>query len=135
MQKAETSCHPSFHDRARARGGVRVRATENLDRYTDSRDDLTWAVLVGRRGACAAMMRRLLAVGSMVHSVTLSYSQLPALRGFPEGPAEVAHHRTLGRLLGDSRDEGDATVQVFKQALERYRDIQSHTGAGIVDYE
>ena len=35
----------------------------------------------------------------------------------------------------DSRDEGDATVQVFKQALERYRDIQSHTGAGIVDYE
>jgi hypothetical protein len=31
--------------------------------------------------------------------MTLSYSQLPALRGFPEGPAEVAHHRTLRRLL------------------------------------
>jgi len=36
----------------------------------------------------------------VVHSVTLSYSQLPALRGFPEGPAEAAHHRTRRRSLG-----------------------------------
>ena len=32
--------------------------------------------------------------------MTLSYSQLPALREFPGGLAEAVHHRTLGRLLG-----------------------------------
>ena len=48
---------------------------------------------------CAAMMKRLLAVGSMVHSMTLSYSQLPALRELPVGLAEAVHHRTLRRSL------------------------------------
>ena len=46
------------------------------------------------------MWKGLLAVGSTVHSMTLSYSQLPALREFPVGLAEAVHHRTLRRLLG-----------------------------------
>ena len=54
---------------------------------------------VGGR-TCAAMTMELLAVGSTVHSMTLSYSQLPALRGFPEGPAEAARHRTRRGSLG-----------------------------------
>ena len=35
----------------------------------------------------------------------------------------------------DARDQGDETVQMLKQALEHYRDIQSHVGAGIVRYD
>ena len=34
-----------------------------------------------------------------------------------------------------ARDMGDETVQVLKQALEHYRDIQSHVGAGIMRYD
>ena len=56
----------------------------------------------GRRGGrtCAAMTMELLTVGSTVRSMTLSFSQLPALRGFPEGPAEAARHRTRRGSLG-----------------------------------
>eukprot|EP01043_Picozoa_sp_COSAG02_P055796 COSAG02_NODE_6528_length_3518_cov_5.108219_5_plen_59_part_00 len=40
----------------------------------------------------------------------------------------------LDRFEG-ARDMGDETVQVLKQALEHYRDIQSHVGAGIMRYD
>ena len=54
---------------------------------------------------------RLLAVGSTVCSMALSYSQLPALREFPVGLAEAVHHRTLGCSLGHSvGDEHDSGV-------------------------
>lgn len=35
----------------------------------------------------------------------------------------------------DARDQGDEAVQVLKQALGHYKDIQSHVGAGIVHYD
>ena len=41
----------------------------------------------------------------------------------------------LDRLSERARDMGDETVQVLKQALEHYRDIQSHVGAGIMRYD
>ena len=34
-----------------------------------------------------------------------------------------------------ARDMADETVEVLKQALEHYKDIESHVGAGIVRYD